>query len=488
MNNDFENDKNINNNNNDDNLSEVQNDNENSQDIQGGEKQGEQVTEIQEKAAEDKEETAVQEEGDNREEGKDAGENGEGSDINAEGCEASYEPPEYVPDFTIVGETPPKEQPKEKKDKRMSNGAIIALCAATLVLSLIIGAFAGAIAGGVIEINLSGRDNSELVNIIRSDREFVVEEIPGNSGYTDLSVSQVAALVGESVVEITTTQKQTGIGGQYIQSGAGSGVIFDQDGNKGKIVTNYHVIEGADAISVRVKRGDGYEDYAATYIAGDDGEDIAVIEIITKDDHVLSRAVFANSDNLQVGQQVVAIGNPLGQLGGTVTDGIVSALDRQIAVGDYTMQLLQTNAAINPGNSGGGLFDMNGELIGIVNAKQSSTGIEGLGFAIPSNIVANDIADIMEVGYIRGRKMLGISAYQGQFTSGEYTIVVENPGNTPLQKNDCIVEIEGDKIQTLADYHAAIEKHAIGKEITVKVVRNRKYETVKVTVLEDTSK
>ncbi len=478
MNNDFENDKGIDSNNNDN--GEVQNDSENLQDIQGGEKEGEQVAQDQEKAAEHQEENSSEEEGTNREEGQGAVEHGENGNLSSE---------EYIPYSAADDNTDDFGESKtENKKPSVSYGVLIALCAATLLLSIIFATLAGAIAGGVIEINLSGSSASEIVNIIRSDREYVVEEITGDTGYSNLSVAQVAALVGESVVEITTAQVQTGIGGQYIQSGAGSGVIFDQDGNKGKIVTNYHVIEDADQISVRVKRGEGYEDYDATYIAGDDGEDIAVIEITVKDDHVLKRAVFADSDKLQVGQTVVAIGNPLGQLGGTVTEGILSSLDREIAVGDYTMNLLQTNAAINPGNSGGGLFDTNGELIGIVNAKQSSTGIEGLGFAIPSNIVVKDIEDIMEVGYIRGRNALGISAYQGQFTSGKYTLVVSDPGETALKIGDCIVAIGDEAVQTMSDFHAALKKYNIGDEITLKVQRNRSYEYVTVTVIEDKSK
>ena len=216
----------------------------------------------------------------------------------------------------------------------------------------------GAIAGGGTVFGLSalgGEKEEGAINIIRSDRDITVSEIPGNTGYSDLTVAQVAALVGESVVEITTSQLQTNlIYGQYVTSGAGSGVIFDQKGTQGYIVTNYHVIEGADKISVRVKLGDSYREYAAEYIAGDAAGDIAVIRIKVADDHTLTEAVFvSDSDKLIVGEEVVAIGNPLGELGGTVTNGIISALDREIVIENNTMVLLQTNAAINPGNSGG---------------------------------------------------------------------------------------------------------------------------------------
>ena len=285
---------------------------------------------------------------------------------------------------------------------------MVAVCAICIVLSSIIGAIAGAVAGSNVQL---GRNDGDIVTVTKSNRQINVQDVLGSTGAENLSVAQVAALVGESVVEITTTHVETSpFYGQYITSGAGSGVIFSQNEQCADIVTNYHVISGASEIRVRVKKGDSYLEYAATLISGDAIEDIAIIRIFPEEETELSVAVFvSDSDDLIVGEQVVAIGNPLGHLGGTVTDGIISALDREITIGDNVMTLLQTNVAINPGNSGGGLFNMAGELIGIVNAKQSSTGIEGLGFAIPANIVRKDIIDLIEYGYIKGRVTLGIS-------------------------------------------------------------------------------
>ncbi len=479
--------------------SEVFYDNKNSEDIKSGEEEGKQVTEEKVAADEVKEESSAQEDNDAGKEEQADKEVGGASDISGRNrYSANYAPPHYVPNFTVVGEPTAtifnggpnaENEPKKKQKKSFSNGVVIAICAATLVLSLIIGTVAGAIAGGVdISDILLGGNNEEIVHILRGDSEITVNEIPGNTGYgKDLTVAQVAALVGQSVVEITTTHVKTSIGyEQYITSGAGSGVIFDQNGTKGYIVTNYHVIEGADEITVRIKNGDSYNDYKATYLAGDAAEDIAVITVTVNADHTLSRAVFGDSDKLIVGEEVVAIGNPLGQLGGTVTDGIISALDREIIVEDNTMVLLQTNAAINPGNSGGGLFNMAGELVGIVNAKQSSAGIEGLGFAIPANVVVKDIGDILELGYIAGRVTLGIVVQYGQL-SGQMGVFVTNAGNTQFRYGDRILKINDTAVSSLSDYNKLVKELSVGQTASVQVARDGRIVTVNVTAQENKS-
>src|SRR5699024_342301 len=149
---------------------------------------------------------------------------------------------------------------------------------------------------------------------------------------------------------------------QYVSSGAGSGVILTQDGY---IVTNHHVIEDANSITVRTRSGD---EYNASLVGSDEQSDLAVLKI---DATGLTPAVLGDSTTLEVGELAIAIGNPLGELGGSVTSGIISALDREMTIDGQTMTLLQTDAAVNPGNSGGGLFNANGDLIGIVNAKSS---------------------------------------------------------------------------------------------------------------------
>lgn len=222
-----------------------------------------------------------------------------------------------------------------------------------------------------------------------------------NSAVTsENAIAAVAAKAADTVVEITTETMQTSpFWQQYIQSGAGSGVIITENGY---IITCAHVIAGAS--NIKVKMTDGME-YTATVIGTDSLTDIAVIKI---DKTGLPFAVIGDSDTLVVGQDAIAIGNPLGELGGTVTNGIISALDRQVEIDNHTYNLLQTNAAINPGNSGGGLFNIKAELIGVVNAKSSGSGIEGLGFAIPINDAIKVADQLINFGYIKGRPQLGI--------------------------------------------------------------------------------
>jgi serine protease Do len=188
---------------------------------------------------------------------------------------------------------------------------------------------------------------------------------------------------------------------------------------------------------------------------------------------------------LLVGESVIAIGNPLGELGGTVTNGIISALDREITIDGNRMTLLQTNAAVNPGNSGGGLFDSTGMLIGIVNAKESDSGIEGLGFAIPADRVLKNVTDILEIGYITGRAGLGISVYAANGVYGVYA--VESSG--VFKADDRIVAINGEAIHTLSDYNAVLSELTIGETVTVVVMRDdSSYKEFEVKVIEDESK
>lgn len=465
---DFENENNINENekevNNAEDLQNVREGSENNAEIRGEEEKtaSEQVQDDGEESKADEEEKAS------------SSEENENDGVKQENKYSSdYRPPYYIPNFTVTNQGGGSAKKETKEKKKYGLGVIAAVCAVCVIVSALVGAVAGAIASGAIELDLSGT-NGEAVNIVRSDREITVNEIPGNTGYSDLTVAQVAALVSNTVVEITTTQVQTSnIYGQYITSGAGSGVIFDfnKQNNCAYIVTNYHVIEDADDIYVTAK-SDGNSDsknYKAEYISGDKSGDIAVLRIQGSGE-TFSTAVFGDSSKLLVGDEVVAIGNPLGSLGGTVTNGIISALGREITVEDNVMTLLQTNAAINPGNSGGGLFNMAGELIGIVNAKQSSTGIEGLGFAIPSNTVTSNIQDILELGYVSGRPTLEISVEYGTLYGTEGLFVTDK-GNTNFEKYDKIVKIGETSIKSLSDYNLAVSKLTIGSTVTVTVQR-----------------
>lgn len=370
---------------------------------------------------------------------------------------------------------------EKPKEKRRTSSWIIAVC---VLLSFAIAASVGAFAGYYAVYSLSGLSGASGVGtIIKNNGRVDVSKVEQDGDYEGMDVSGVVAAVKDSVVEITTSSIQTHqFIGQYVTSGAGSGVIILQtEGtNVGYIVTNYHVVEGAKDITVRLTNGN---EYKASYRAGDAAMDIAVIEIQAKE--TLVCAEIGNSDKLFVGDEVVAIGNPLGELGGTVTNGIISALERNIIIGNNAMVLLQTNAAINPGNSGGGLFDMGGKLVGIVNAKQSSEGIEGLGFAIPINRIEQAIEDILsEDGYVKGRPTLSITvSYDSRY--GLYVTSVND--GSPLHTGDKILSINGTEVESELEYNIVVSGLEIGSEAKIAVERNRRFVETVITVSENTS-
>ncbi|ADY55323.1 peptidase S1 and S6 chymotrypsin/Hap [Syntrophobotulus glycolicus DSM 8271] len=309
------------------------------------------------------------------------------------------------------------------------------------------------------------------------------------SGGSSLSVADIAGLAADSVVEIATeTVQNNARRGQYVSEGAGSGVVITQDGY---LVTNNHVIENAEKITVRLRNE---TTYSAALIGSDSQSDLALLKI---DASGLQPAVFGDSDKLLVGETAVAIGNPLGELGGTVTDGIISALDREIELDGETMNLLQTNAAINPGNSGGGLFNGSGELIGIVVAKSSGSGVEGLGFAIPVNDAKTVIEQLMSNGYVKGRVTLGMTlvdvadaqtamAYRLQ-QSGVYVQSVtagSHAQTAGFQAGDCLVSADGAQITSSADLNKVLGGHQVGDELSFAVKRNNQTITLKL-VLEE---
>lgn len=379
--------------------------------------------------------------------------------------------------------TPPKppKAPKKKKDpKPLSRRAGVAIIAGSLVLSMGVGFGGGILAGQFFPNGMSGTTENRV--IYQSDAGAV------NTSTGDaLTVAQIAEIATPSVVEITTEEVQTStFFPQYIASGAGSGVIITDDGY---IITNNHVVEGATKIKVRVKDGTSYD---ATLVGNDPKTDIAVIKIEATG---LTSAVFGDSDTLTVGETAVAVGNPLGQLGGTVTNGIISALDRQITVEGETMTLLQTNAAISPGNSGGGLFNSRGELIGIVNAKSSGSDVEGLGFAIPANTAKSVAKDLMDYGYVQGRAELGFTllditdvqtAMMYRVTRlGVYVLQV-NEGSAAEQagfrSGDCILSMDGQEITSADEIKAIIEEHNVGDVLEAQVARGNDTLTLQVTI------
>ena len=306
----------------------------------------------------------------------------------------------------------------------------------------------------------------QLDPIAVSDEEY---ELTGG----EKSITAVVEKAADTVVEITTSSVVSGpLMQQYVTEGAGSGVIITAGG---VIVTNNHVIEGADEIIVKTRTG---LEYTATLIATDELSDIAVIKIEVEG---LKAATFGNSDQLKVGQTAIAIGNPLGSLGGTVTEGIISATGRRIYVEGTPMTLLQTTAAINPGNSGGGLFNLDGELIGIVNAKMSEEGIEGLGFAIPSNKALAAVTDLLEQGYVTGRPDYGFQVMEitDRLTALEYGVsysgvyVMKLGANAPdsVKVLDYIVSIDGVSVTDVSSFKSALYSSEIGDTAEMVIAR-----------------
>lgn len=308
----------------------------------------------------------------------------------------------------------------------------------------------------------------------------------GNNAGTTISAT---AKVKDAVVEILTTTTNRY---QTITAGVGSGVIIHADGI---IVTNNHVVEGLETIYVRLTNGNTYK---ATVRGTDEEGDIAVIKIEPQE--TLTVAPLGYSGALALGEQVIAIGNPLGELGGTVTNGIISATQRAIQVDNVTMTLIQTDAAINSGNSGGGLFNLAGELIGVVNAKISAEGVEGLGFAIPIDTAIISINHLLKLGYIPGTPSLGISVtVTGDVTlngSAIYIPVVSEAGNG-LEKGDYIYSVNGVSTyvyrswpysgtadDALALLKNEIRTHKVGDQLKVQVYRNKVLTEVTVTLTE----
>ncbi len=309
-----------------------------------------------------------------------------------------------------------------------------------------------------------------------------------SAGQAYNSITEVYHAIADSVVEITTEIVQTSLWGQYVSSGAGSGVIIEKSGI---IVTNYHVIEGARTVTVRLTDG---SEYAASLIGYDSPSDLAVIKINAQDKELTVASLGCSAD-LEVGEDVVALGNPLGSLGGTLTTGIISAKDRAIEVDGNEMVLLQTNAAINPGNSGGGLFNMAGQLIGVVNAKISQTGIEGLGFAIPIDVAHTVIDDLVKYGYVRGVVSSGLTVldvtaqnryivYQRYGISTIGVVVLESANTDDLKLGDKIISIDGIEIETSDDITLLLKSYSVGDTVTVKISRNGKESAVSLTLTE----
>ena len=373
---------------------------------------------------------------------------------------------------------------EKKKHKGSKRTGVFAAIAAACVLLSGAAAYCGTLfAGKALEIGAAG--NPSVIYRTIENTDASVKNTDSTQGARG-TYSEVAAKVAPTVVEIRTeTVSTSSIFSQYVTKGAGSGVIITEDGY---IVTNNHVISGASTVTVELSDGTEYE---AKVIGGDSESDIAVIKI---EKTGLVPAVVGDSTKLVVGEEVIAVGNPLGRLGGTVTNGIISALAREVTIDGTKMTLLQTNAAINPGNSGGGLFNLAGELVGVVNAKSAGSDIEGLGFAIPS-VTATKVAEqIINYGYVRGRVSLGISFMdiKDSYTAMMYRVntlgmyVLGSEYTDELKIGDRITAIDGNEVTYSSDLKALLKNYQVGDKLTLTVVRDGMYVDVELECREST--
>ena len=381
------------------------------------------------------------------------------------------------PSYNRTKQTPPQ---RAKKPERARVG--IGSIALILVICIIVSGFAG-FGGSMLYKAVTAGSNKSVSDTMVIHQVEAVDTTADTSKLVDKGTDQIASEVADSVVEITTEVMQTSsFYGQYIATGAGSGVIISDDGY---ILTNNHVIEDASSINVTLRSG---ESYPATVVGADDVVDIALIKIEAEG---LTPAVFGDSDKLEVGAKTVVIGNPLGTLGGSVSEGIISALDRSIVIDGQSMHLLQTDAAINPGNSGGGTFNGQGELIGIVVAKSSSSAssgatIDNIGFVIPINNVLSILSDLKDYGYVRGRGTTGMNFvdltnsmysmyYYGNQNAGVYVYSIENGSNAQqagFKVGDRVISVNGTEVSSSSDIESIISSMSAGDKVEFELERS----------------
>ncbi|WMJ84642.1 S1C family serine protease [Oscillospiraceae bacterium LTW-04] len=316
-----------------------------------------------------------------------------------------------------------------------------------------------------------GIDNTDAPKLTIKDHPDASSEALEVVSNGKLSTVQIASKVRPSVVGIAQYSLQD----TFTPSGEGSGIIMNADGY---IVTNAHVVAGSTGINVELDNG---ENYSAKLIGIDAKTDLAVIKIEAPD---LIAAEFGNSDTLEVGETVVAIGNPGGStLAGSVTQGIVSAVNRMIKDGGYSSSYIQTDAAINPGNSGGALVNQYGQVIGINSSKIAAVDYEGIGFSIPISEAKPIIDQLMAYGYVKGRTKIGISGVEinqtlSQINSIPVGIYIQSIDPTSdlagknVKQGDIITAIDNTKIETFDDISAFLKTKSPGESVTLTLYRS----------------
>lgn len=398
----------------------------------------------------------------------------------------NYEPSQQ--NFVMVGESTsdsteqtqyyepnPNRKKKKKEPKYVTRKAFI-----LALIFCMIGTSALTIAGYSLATNYGAGGARKTI----SATNYSLAKATGS----EKSIEEIIAQNENAVVEIRTESVSRDTWLQnYVTEGAGSGVIID---SKGYILTCSHVVEGASKITVKLKDGTESD---AKLVGIDSPNEIAVLKIKA---HNLTAATYGNSDKLSVGDMVVAIGNPLGELGGTASQGIISAMDRSLNVDGKELTLLQTDASINPGNSGGGLFDQYGNLIGVVVAKSSGSDVEGLGFAIPIAKAAPIAKDLIENGHVTNRAAIGVSVIDasdaqtamqyGLRMTGVYIeeVTGAKAKKAGLQAGDMLYYIDDTKIDSAATLTSLLGSHKPGDKVKITVIRENKTIELSVTLTE----
>ena len=371
--------------------------------------------------------------------------------------------------------------PVQPKKHHGGVGRVVALILSCAVISAACGF------GGAILAQNGSRTGKTTVQ--QSNRTATTVNVKKVDGQTLMSPAEVYASTVNSVVSINCSAVSTNIFGQQTESASsGSGFIYTADGY---IVTNQHVVANASSINVTLYNGDTYP---ATLVGSDSDYDVAVLKIDAKD---LPAVTLGSSTDVNVGDTVMAIGNPLGELTFSMSQGIVSCVNRAINVEGTPFNMIQVDASINPGNSGGPLMNLYGEVVGIVSAKYSSyadTTVEGLGFAIPINDVQSIIKDIIENGSVGNKAYMAITAgtmtqqmaaqYKINATEGVFVYSVEDGGagdKAGLKLGDVITKLNDTQITSMEDLSAAKKGFKAGDTVTLTVLRDGKEITTQLT-------
>ncbi len=368
-----------------------------------------------------------------------------------------------------------KPEPAKQESFVTKKTFIIALIL-VMIFSTILGAGGYALSASLFGNSASGKNiNANNFNLTKATG-------------SELSIQEIVAKNENSVVAITTESMSTDSwAGQYVTNGAGSGVVYSKDGY---ILTNNHVIEGASTITVTLHDGTTHQ---ATLVAADSQTDIAVLKIEATD---LIPVTISDETQLSVGDLSVVIGNPLGTLAGTATEGIISGLEREISLEGKPMSLLQISASVNPGNSGGGVFDQYGNLIGLVVAKSSGSDVEGLGFAIPADTVKSIADSLISNGYVKDRPIAGITIVDltsaseamkyGVKDTGVYIqeVTGKNATAAGLKAGDLVYMINDEKVTSSAMLIQKIQEHKVGDKVKLTVVRDDKMQDISLTLEE----